>query len=87
MSIDRLLNGRELLFPADRRIVNVHKNVPGVLRDINKIASDLGANIQAQHLATDQNIGYLIMDIEKSDAIPMGERISHLSTNIRTRIV
>src|SRR4029078_12938738 len=26
------------------RILNVHKNVPGVLREINRIVSDLGAN-------------------------------------------
>jgi D-3-phosphoglycerate dehydrogenase len=31
--------------PGKHRILNVHKNVPGVLRDINHVVSDLGANI------------------------------------------
>ncbi len=30
------------------RVLNVHKNVPGVLRDVNRIISDLDANIKAQ---------------------------------------
>ena len=46
------------------RILNVHRNVPGVLRDINKIVSDKAANIRAQLLATDPDIGYLIMDLD-----------------------
>ena len=38
-------------FPPDassHRILNVHQNVPGVLRDINRIISDLNVNIKAQ---------------------------------------
>ena len=47
------------------RILNVHKNIPGVLRDINRIVSDHNANIRAQVLSTDADIGYLIMDLEQ----------------------
>jgi len=43
--------------------------VPGVLRDINRIVSDLNANIRSQMLATDANIGYLVMDIDQD--VPM----------------
>ena len=53
------MNGRH-------RILNVHRNVPGVLRDINKIVSDWNANIQSQVLATDSNIGYLVMDLDQA---------------------
>ncbi|MGZ3452895.1 MAG: phosphoglycerate dehydrogenase [Polyangiales bacterium] len=69
------------------RILNVHKNVPGVLRDINKIVSDKNANIEAQYLATDANIGYLVMDLgaEVSDDVKQG--IAALPTSIKTRIL
>src|SRR5512140_3864572 len=50
--------------PGAHRILNVHKNVPGVLRDINKIVSDMNANIRSQLLSTDPSIGYLIMDLD-----------------------
>ena len=69
------------------RILNVHRNVPGVLRDINKIVSDLDANIEAQHLSTDTNIGYLVMDIGKDVSDEVYRRVSGLQTNIRTRIL
>ena len=72
------------------RILNVHRNVPGVLRDINKIVSDLQANIRSQVLATDAEIGYLIMDIDQ-DARDVSSEVNRgiaaLPTNIRTRIV
>lgn len=69
------------------RILNVHRNVPGVLRDINRIVSDLNANIQTQVLATDSNIGYLIMDINRDVSDEVSRTIAALETNIRTRIL
>jgi D-3-phosphoglycerate dehydrogenase len=69
------------------RILNVHRNVPGVLRDINRIVSDLNANIQAQVLATDPSIGYLLMDIDKDVSNDVRKAIAALETNIRTRIL
>jgi D-3-phosphoglycerate dehydrogenase / 2-oxoglutarate reductase len=69
------------------RILNVHRNVPGVLRDINKIVSDLSANIQSQVLATDPHIGYLVMDMDRDVSDEVGRRIAALETNIRTRIL
>lgn len=69
------------------RLINVHENVPGVLGDINGIVSDVGANIQAQTLSTDSNIGYLVMDIEKGEAGEVAARISKLPTSIKTRVL
>jgi D-3-phosphoglycerate dehydrogenase len=69
------------------RILNVHKNVPGVLRDINKIVSDLGANIRAQVLATDSDIGYLVMDLDHDVSQDVKRAIAALETSIKTRIL
>jgi D-3-phosphoglycerate dehydrogenase len=69
------------------RILNVHKNVPGVLRDVNKIVSDLQANIHAQILATDQNIGYMIMDLDQDVSNDVRKAMAALATNIKTRIL
>jgi len=68
------------------RLFNVHKNVPGVLRDINKIVSDRDANIRSQVLATDNSIGCLIMDIDHNIASEVGRDIAALPTSIQTRI-
>jgi D-3-phosphoglycerate dehydrogenase len=78
----------EVAVPAGaRRILNVHRNVPGVLRDINRIVSDLDANIRSQTLATDPNIGYLVMDIDQDVSTDVYKGIAALDTNIRTRIL
>lgn len=69
------------------RLLNVHKNVPGVLKDINEIVAQAGANISAQYLSTDAEIGYLVMDLENTKAQETADRISKLKTNIKTRII
>jgi D-3-phosphoglycerate dehydrogenase len=68
------------------RILNVHRNVPGVLRDINKIVSDRNANIHSQVLSTDASIGYLLMDLDNNVSDDVCHAIAALSTNIKTRI-
>jgi D-3-phosphoglycerate dehydrogenase len=70
-----------------RRILNVHRNVPGVLRDINRIVSDLQANIRSQYLSTDPEIGYLVMDLDQDVSAEVHQRIAALPTNIRTRTI
>lgn len=75
------------LIPGTHRILNVHRNTPGVLRDINRLVSDLNANIRAQVLSTDPNIGYLVMDLDQDVSTQVGKAIAGLETNIRTRIV
>ncbi|HUS30010.1 MAG TPA: phosphoglycerate dehydrogenase [Kofleriaceae bacterium] len=69
------------------RILNVHRNVPGVLRDINRIVSDMNANIRAQLLSTDPDIGYLIMDMDQDVSQDVKKAIANLPTSIKTRIL
>ncbi|HUJ58210.1 MAG TPA: phosphoglycerate dehydrogenase [Kofleriaceae bacterium] len=69
------------------RILNIHRNVPGVLRDINKIVSDLEANIRAQLLSTDPEIGYLIMDLDQDVSQDVKRAVAALPTSIKTRIL
>jgi D-3-phosphoglycerate dehydrogenase len=61
--------------------------VPGVLRDINRIVSDHGANIRAQMLSTDADIGYLIMDLDQDVSHDVKRSVAALETSIKTRIL
>ncbi|MBI5497775.1 MAG: phosphoglycerate dehydrogenase [Deltaproteobacteria bacterium] len=69
------------------RLLNIHRNVPGVLKDINKAVSDLNANIHAQMLSTDPDIGCLVMDLDQDVSSDVNAAISRLSTSIKTRIL
>lgn len=69
------------------RILNVHRNEPGVLGEINGLISKAGANIEGQYLSTDEKIGYLVMDLHSSKAHALATDIEKLSRSIRTRVV
>jgi D-3-phosphoglycerate dehydrogenase len=69
------------------RILNVHRNEPGVLGEINTIMSRAGANIEGQYLSTDDEIGYLVMDVHSTHAVQLAGDIAKLKRSIRTRVV
>ncbi|KXK03884.1 MAG: D-3-phosphoglycerate dehydrogenase [Acidobacteria bacterium OLB17] len=46
------------------RILHIHRNVPGVLGEINSRLSGHGINILGQYLKTNDTIGYVILDVE-----------------------
>ncbi len=84
------VNFPQIELPLDKtahRILNVHKNVPGVLRDITKIVSDSNANVRAQVLSTDADIGYLLMDLDQDVSGDVNKAVGALSTSIKTRIL
>lgn len=73
------------------RIMNVHRNEPGVLGELNGYISEAKANIQGQYLSTDQKIGYLVTDMELDQATmsakDLAKMFSASKRNIKTRIV
>ena len=48
------------------RYIHVHRNVPGMLGRLNDVFSQRGLNIAAQHLQTDGEIGYVVIEAEGS---------------------
>ena len=58
-----------------------------MLRDINKIVSDRNANIRAQVLSTDADVGYLIMDLDNDVSQDVKNAVAELPTSIKTRIL
>ncbi|NOU39475.1 MAG: phosphoglycerate dehydrogenase [Ferruginibacter sp.] len=48
------------------RILHIHNNVPGVLSSINTLLSKNKINILGQYLKTNENIGYVVLDLDKS---------------------
>lgn len=69
------------------RVLNIHRNVPGVLRDINRIVAEMGVNIRSQYLSTMNDVGYLIMDVDRSISQAVKKEIDALDTSIRTRLL
>jgi len=71
--------------PVTHRLLNIHRNVPGVLRDINNVVSKY--NVSAQVLRTRGDIGYLMLDIDSQVSHEVKAQISGLPNSIKTRIL
>jgi D-3-phosphoglycerate dehydrogenase len=78
----------ELPFVRDsHRILNIHRNVPGVLSAINSIIAEMGGNIRAQYLETRGEVGYLIIDVDSEISTAVKNSIDALQTSIKTRLL
>ena len=67
------------------RILHIHKNVPGVLSQINTALSKI--NILAQYLKTNEDIGYVVLDIDKSISKNAMELLKKVKHTIKVRIL
>jgi D-3-phosphoglycerate dehydrogenase len=70
-----------------RRIMHIHHNEPGVLKDINQVFFGSEVNIAAQYLQTEGGIGYVVMDVESDDVASLMKELATIPATIRTRIL
>ena len=84
------VNFPEIQLPELRnahRIIHVHENVKGVLSQINNILLEFDNNILVQSLKTNENIGYVITDIDNFHNIKLENKLKEIPNTIRYRIL
>lgn len=69
------------------RILHIHRNIPGVLGQINSRLSKGGINISAQYLKTNEEIGYVILDVDSKISQDALEILKGVKGTIRARLV
>jgi D-3-phosphoglycerate dehydrogenase / 2-oxoglutarate reductase len=69
------------------RILHIHNNVPGVLSAINTQLSKHGINIVAQYLKTNDEIGYVVLDVDKKLSTKAVELLRHVKETIKVRML
>lgn len=69
------------------RILHIHRNIPGVLGNINSRLSKRGINILSQYLKTNEEIGYVILDIDSKLSNEAFEILKEIKGTIRARMV
>ncbi|GIU81245.1 MAG: phosphoglycerate dehydrogenase [Acidobacteria bacterium] len=69
------------------RILHIHENIPGVLSEINSNLSKRNINILGQYLKTNEEIGYVILDVDTSISKEAFELLKKVKGTIKTRIV
>ncbi len=73
--------------PGKHRLLHVHRNVPGVLAEINKVFSDNHINIASQYLQTNEAVGYVVIDIDAAHSDIALAKLADVSGTIRSRVL
>lgn len=69
------------------RILHIHKNVPGVLSEINSALSGKHINILGQYLKTNDQIGYVVLDVDSKLSQEAFALLKDVNHTIKTRML
>jgi len=72
---------------SKQRFLHIHKNVPGVLRELNNYFATRGINISAEYLQTDPEIGYVIVETESELDSSVLKDLKNIPHTVRARIL
>jgi D-3-phosphoglycerate dehydrogenase len=72
---------------GSHRILHIHNNVPGVLSEINTQLSKYNINILAQYLKTNDEIGYVVLDVDKKLSAQAFQLLKEVKQTIKVRIL
>ena len=73
--------------PGKHRLLHIHRNVPGVLSEINRILADNHINIAAQYLQTNEAIGYVVIDMDAASSDLALDKLAQVNGTIRSRVL
>jgi D-3-phosphoglycerate dehydrogenase len=69
------------------RILHIHRNVPGVLSEINTELSRHRINIVGQYLKTNDAIGYVVLDVDKKLSNKASQVLREVKDTIKVRLL
>jgi len=69
------------------RILHIHTNVPGVLSEINTTLSENKINVLGQYLKTNDEIGYVVLDIDKKLSKNAVELLKKVKGSLKVRLL
>ena len=72
---------------GSHRILHIHNNVPGVLSEINTTLSKNNINILGQYLKTNDEIGYVVLDVDKQISSKALHLLREVKQTIKVRIL
>jgi len=75
--------------PRSRRLLHIHRNVPGVLSRINELFSSGNINIDAQFLQTDSEVGYVVIDVaaDEKQSAELKDQLAAIPGTLRSRVL
>jgi D-3-phosphoglycerate dehydrogenase len=74
-------------FSKSHRLLHIHKNVPGVLAKINSSLAKGKMNIVGQYLKTQDEVGYVITDVDKKYDQHILKDLQNIEGTIKFRVL
>jgi D-3-phosphoglycerate dehydrogenase / 2-oxoglutarate reductase len=74
---------------GSHRLLHIHRNVPGVLSQVNEIFGKHRINIDGQYLRTDAKVGYVVIDVSAGErqAVELRAALAEIPGTLRTRVL
>ncbi|MGB5555366.1 MAG: phosphoglycerate dehydrogenase [Flavobacteriaceae bacterium] len=69
------------------RFLHIHKNVPGIMAKINEVLAKFDMNISGQYLSTDNEVGYVITDLDKEYNKDVIKALKNIENTIKFRVL
>ena len=69
------------------RILHIHKNVPGILGEINSRLSARHINIVGQYLKTNDQVGYVILDVDRKISKEAFAILKDVTGTVKARMI
>lgn len=69
------------------RFLHIHKNVPGIMAKINEVLAKYEMNISGQYLSTDNEVGYVITDLDKEYNKDVIKALKKIENTIKFRVL
>lgn len=82
------VNFPEVALPSltsTHRLLHIHRNVPGIMSQINNVFSENQINVSGQYLQTNNRIGYVVIDLDANYSDLALEKLSQIEGTIRCR--
>ncbi|RYY98998.1 MAG: phosphoglycerate dehydrogenase [Comamonadaceae bacterium] len=69
------------------RLLHIHRNIPGMMARVNERFSAAGINVAAQYLRTNDEVGYVVIDVDSTARQVALEEMCSVPGTIRCRVL
>ncbi len=71
----------------NHRIIHIHKNVPGIIKQVSEILARHKYNIEGEYLRTTHELGYLVTDVNRKVTPEIFAELRKISATLKVRVL
>jgi D-3-phosphoglycerate dehydrogenase len=71
----------------NHRIIHIHKNVPGIIKQVAEILARHKYNIEGEYLRTTHELGYLVTDVNRKVTPEVLSELNKIRATLKVRVL